>query len=153
MATIEQSIDVDVPVSTAYNQWTQFEEFPRFMQGVREVKQLDDTHLRWCAEIGGKEKTWRAEIDEQIPDERVAWHSIDGAPNAGVVTFHRLTPDRTRIMLQMEYGPETFVEQVGDFVGVASSRVSGDLDRFKRFIEERGRETGAWRGTVDRPRP
>jgi uncharacterized membrane protein len=153
MSKIEKSIDVNVPVSTAYNQWTQFEEFPRFMEGVREVRQLDDTHLRWCAELGGKAKTWDAEISEQIPDERVAWHSTGGATNAGVVTFHRLAPDKTRVMVQMEYDPDSFVEKVADFIGVASSRVAGDLERFKRFIEERGRETGAWRGTVDRPRP
>jgi uncharacterized membrane protein len=150
---IEKSIDVNVPVSTAYNQWTQFEEFPRFMEGVREVRQLDDTHVRWRAEIGGKEKTWEAEIAEQIPDERVAWRSTSGAANAGVVTFHRLSPTRTTIMLQMEYEPEGALENVGDFVGIMSRRVAGDLDRFKTFIESRGGETGAWRGEVERPKP
>src|SRR6266436_8708322 len=99
MSSIETSIEVDVPVRTAYNQWTQFEEFPRFMAGVREVQQLDDRRLRWRAEIGGKEKVWEAEIAEQIPDERVAWHSTSGAPNAGVVTFHHLAPEKCRIML------------------------------------------------------
>lgn len=102
MSSIETSIDVNVPVRTAYNQWTQFEEFPRFMEGVREVRQLDDRHLLWRAEIGGKEKSWEAEITEQIPDARVAWHSTSGARNAGVVTFHHLAPDKTRVMLQME---------------------------------------------------
>jgi uncharacterized membrane protein len=150
---IEKSIDVDVPVTTAYNQWTQFEDFPRFMEGVKEVRQLDDTRLFWRAEIGGVEKTWEAEITEQRPDERVAWTNRTGATNCGVVTFHRLSPDKTRIMLQMDYDPEGLVENVGDFLGVASSRVSGDLERYKTFIESRGRETGAWRGEVERPRP
>jgi uncharacterized membrane protein len=145
---IEKSIEVNVPVRTAYNQWTQFEEFPRFMEGVVEVRQLDDTHLRWRANIGGVEKTWEAEITEQTPDARIAWHNVSGAKNAGVVTFHRLRDDRSKIMLQMEYDPEGFVENAGDFIGVASLRVKGDLERFKEFIESRGRETGEWRGEV-----
>ena len=148
---IEQSIDVDVPVGTAYNQWTQFEEFPQFMDGVREVHQVDDRHLDFRADVGGKEMAWKAEISEQIPDARIAWHSVTGPRNAGVVTFHRLTDDKSRVMLQMEYEPEGIVENVGDFIGVMSSRVSGDLERFKEFIEDRGRETGAWRGKVPAP--
>ncbi len=148
MSSIETSIDVNVPVRTAYNQWTQFEEFPRFMEGVREVRQLDDRRLLWRAEIAGKEKTWEAEISEQIPDARVAWHSTSGARNAGVVTFHHLTPEKTRVMLQMEYDPEGFVENVGDALGAAKLRITGDLERFKQFIEGQGRETGAWRGEV-----
>ena len=148
MATIEQSIEVEVPVRTAYNQWTQFEEFPRFMEGVIEVKQLDDTHLRWRANVGGKEKVWRARITEQTPDDRIAWRSEDGAPNAGVVTFHRISDGKTKIMLQIDYDPEGVVENVGDAVGLVSARVKGDLQRFKEFIEARGRETGGWRGSV-----
>ena len=148
MATIEKSIDVDVPVRTAYNQWTQFEEFPRFMEGVQEVRQLDDRRLQWRASIGGKEKQWTAEIAEQIPDERVAWRSTSGARNAGVVTFHRLSDTKTRLMLQLEYDPEGAVENVGDAVGAVSRRVSGDLERFKEFIAARQRETGAWRGEI-----
>jgi uncharacterized membrane protein len=151
MSTIEQSIDVNVPVRTAYDQWTQFEEFPRFMEGVREVRQLDDKRLAWCAEVGGKEKRWEAEITEQIPDARIAWRSRTGANNAGVVTFHRLDDQKTRVMLQLEYDPEGVVENVGDAVGVVSSRVRGDLARFKDFIEQRGRETGAWRGSINAP--
>ncbi len=151
MSSMEQSIDVNVPVSTAYNQWTQFEDFPRFMEGVREVRQLDDRRLLWRAEMAGKEKTWEAEITEQIPDARVAWHSVGGAKNAGVVTFHKLTPETTRIMLQIEYDPEGVVENVGDAIGVASARIRGDLKRFKEFIEQRGRETGAWRGSINAP--
>jgi uncharacterized membrane protein len=148
MATIEQSIEVEVPVRTAYNQWTQFEEFPRFMEGVIEVKQADDTHLLWRANVGGKEKVWRARITEQTPDQRIAWRSEDGAPNAGVVTFHRISDGKTKIMLQIDYDPEGVVENVGDAVGLVSARVKGDLQRFKEFIEARGHETGGWRGSV-----
>jgi uncharacterized membrane protein len=151
MSNVEKSIDVEVSASTAYNQWTQFEEFPRFMEGVESVDQLDDQHLRWRAEIGGKTVEWEAEISEQIPDKRIAWRSVDGAHNAGVVTFHRLSDDRTRIMLQIDYEPEGAIERVGDWLGVVSSRVQGDLDRFKAFIESRGQETGAWRGKVPSP--
>ncbi|HEV8642211.1 MAG TPA: SRPBCC family protein [Methylomirabilota bacterium] len=155
MATIEKSIEVDVPVTTAYNQWTQFEEFPKFMDGVKAVEQLDDKRLRWRAEIGGREKEWEAEITEQRPDERIAWRNREGAHNAGVVTFHRLSDSRSKVMLQLEYDPEGAVENVGDAIGVVSSRVEGDLERFKEFIEARGRETGAWRGEIppDHRRP
>jgi len=148
MSVIEKSIEINVPVRAAYNQWTQFEEFPKFMEGVKQVKQLDNTHLHWKADIGGKEKEWNAEITEQIPDERIAWRSRDGAMNAGVVTFHRLSDSKSKVMLQMEYDPKGIVENVGDAVGVVSQRVLGDLERFKRYIESRGQETGAWRGTV-----
>ena len=148
MASIEKTIDIDVPVQTAYNQWTQFEEFPRFMEGVREVKQMDDTHLHWTAEVGGRDKEWDARITEQTPDQRVAWTSEGGDANAGVVTFHKLTDDKTRVALQMEYEPESIVETVGDKLGFMSRRVEGDLERFKDFIEARGQESGAWRGTV-----
>jgi uncharacterized membrane protein len=151
MARIEKSIEVNVPLEAAYNQWTQFEEFPRFMDGVREVRQLDDKRLHWRAEIGGKEKEWDTEITEQVPDDRIAWRATRGAPNAGVVTFHRLSPSSTRVMLQIEYEPEGAVETVGDWVGAVSGKVSGDLERFKEFIESRGHETGAWRGKIDRP--
>lgn len=152
MSTIEKSIDVQVPVRTAYNQWTQFEEFPRFMEGIQSVKQIDDTHLHFVASIGGKTKEWDAEITEQTPDQRIAWREVTGAPNAGVVTFHRLADDRTRIMLQLEYDPQGVVENVGDAIGVVSNRVTGDLDRFREFIESRGSETGGWRGEVEQNR-
>ena len=148
MSLIEKSIEINVPVRTAYNQWTQFEDFPRFMEGVKHVKQLDETHLHWKAEIGGKEKEWDAEITEQIPDTRIAWKSRDGAQNAGVVTFHRLSDSTSKVMLQMEYDPDGVWENVGDVTGMVSQRVVGDLERFKRYIESRGQETGAWRGTV-----
>jgi uncharacterized membrane protein len=152
MSSIEKSIEVNVPVRTAYNQWTQFEEFPKFMEGVQEVKQLDDTHLHWKAQIGGKDKHWNAVITEQRPDERIAWKSTDGAKNAGVVTFHRLSDQKSKIMLQIDYEPEGAVENVGDAVGAVSMRVAGDLERFKDFIESRGRETGSWRGEVKQTR-
>ncbi len=148
MANIEKSLDVEAPVRMVYNQWTQFEEFPSFMEGVTSVTQLDDRHLRWQANIGGKEKDWTAEITEQRPDERVAWRSTSGARNAGVVTFHRLADRKTRVMLQLEYEPEGFTESAGDAVGVVGSRVARDLGRFKDYIETRQRETGAWRGEV-----
>ncbi|RPH82079.1 MAG: SRPBCC family protein [Candidatus Rokuibacteriota bacterium] len=152
MATIEKSIEVDVPVRTAYNQWTQFETFPQFMEGVREVRQLDDKTLGWRAEIGGKDEEWIAEITEQVPDQRIAWRARSGKRNAGVVTFHRIADHRTRIMLQLDYEPEGAVENIGDALGVVSRRVEGDLQRFKEFIESRGRETGAWRGEIRQDR-
>ena len=148
MATIEQSIEVNAPLRAVYNQWTQFEDFPRFMEGVKEVRQVDDKRLHWRAVIGGKEKEWDAEIVEQRPDERIAWTSRGGVRNAGVVTFHRLDDQRTKVMLQVDYEPEGVVESVGDALGVVSARVKGDLERFKEFIERRGRETGAWRGAI-----
>ena len=151
MSKIEKSIDVHVPVRTAYDQWTQFEEFPSFMEGVESVQQLDDRRLHWRAEILGKVVEWDAEIAEQLPDTRIAWRSTSGAPNAGVVSFFRLSDDRCRVALQIDYEPEGFVETVGDWLGVLSGRVEGDLERFKKFIEERGVETGAWRGTIPSP--
>jgi uncharacterized membrane protein len=151
MSKIEKSIDVNVPVRTAYDQWTQFEEFPNFMEGVESVQQLDDRHLTWRAEISGKDVEWNAEISEQIPDTRIAWRSTSGAPNAGVVSFFRLSDDRCRVTLQIDYEPQGFVETVGDWLGVMSRRVEGDLERFKKFIESRGVETGAWRGAIPSP--
>jgi uncharacterized membrane protein len=150
MATIEESVEVKVPIRTAYDQWTQFEEFPRFMAGVKSVRQLDDTHLHWVADIGGVKREWDAEITEQHPDERVAWRATSGADNSGVVTFHHIDPTTTKVMLQLELDPDGFVEQVGDKLGIVKSQTKADLDRFKEFIEERGTETGAWRGDVDR---
>lgn len=149
MANIEQSIDVDVPVRAAYNQWTQFEEFPKFMEGVQEVKQLDDKHMHWRANIAGKEEEWDAVVTEQEPDMRIAWTNTTGAHNAGVVTFHRLADSKTRVMLQLDYEPEGVIENVGSALGFVERRVKGDLQRFKEFIESRGHETGAWRGTVE----
>jgi uncharacterized membrane protein len=148
MHTVEESIEIEVPVRTAYNQWTQFEDFPKFMESVESVQQVDDTHLHWRARVAGKTKEWDAEITEQVPDERIAWRSIDGVPNAGVVTFHRISDDRTRVMLQMDYSPETMAEKVGDAGGAVKLTTKGNLKRFKELLESRGQETGAWRGTV-----
>jgi uncharacterized membrane protein len=150
MALYEHSIDVNVPVRTAYNQWTQFEEFPHFMEGVKSVQQITDTTLRWRAEILGREEEWDAEITEQTPDQRVAWTSLNGAQNAGVVTFHHIDYNTTRVMLQIDYDPEGFVENVGSALGLVKARMAGDMERFKKYIEARGVETGAWRGTVER---
>jgi uncharacterized membrane protein len=148
MSQIEQSIEVDVPVQTAYNQWTQFEDFPQFMEGVERVDQLDDQRLHWTAEIGGVHREWDARITEQIPDERIAWTSTEGIRNGGVVTFHRLSDARTKIMLQVDYDPEGFVENVGDAIGLTRSRIAEDLMRFKRMMESVGEESGAWRGEI-----
>ena len=149
MSTVTESVDVHVPVRTAYNQWTQFEEFPQFMDGVQEIRQLDDRRMHWKTEIGGVKREFDAEITEQIPDERVAWKSTDGQKQAGVVTFHRLDDDNTRVTVQMDYDPEGLVETAGDKLGVVDRRVKGDLKRFREFIEQQGGETGAWRGEVD----
>jgi uncharacterized membrane protein len=148
MASIEESVEVMVPVRTAYNQWTQFEDFPQFMEGVEEVKQLTDTKVHWVAEIAGQRREWDAEITEQVPDQRIAWRSIDGAANGGVVTFHRLDEGKSKVMLQLDFEPETIVEQVGDKLGFVKGRAKADLKRFKAFMESEGRETGAWRGEV-----
>jgi len=146
--TIEHSIDINVPVRTAYNQWTQFEEFPRFMEGVESVKQLNDTTLLWVANVGGERKEWRARITEQVPDHHIAWRSEGGDFTSGVVSFQALGPDKTRVTVRLNYEPKGVTEKLGDMLGMGSRRVEGDLGRFKDFIESKGHETGAWRGTV-----
>ena len=148
MSVIEKSIEINVPVKTAYNQWTQFEEFPRFMEGVEQVRQIDDKHLHWKASIGGKQKEWDAVITEQIPDQRIGWMSQGGSKNGGMVTFSPVSENKSKLHLRMEYEPEGAMEKTGDTIGVVSGRVEGDLQRFKDFIESRGQETGAWRGKV-----
>jgi uncharacterized membrane protein len=148
MSTIEKTIDVEVPVRTAYDQWTQFESFPKFMEGVEQVRQLDDTHVHWKAEIGGITREWDAEIVDQTPDERVTWRSTDGTTNSGTVSFAPQAPG-TRVTLRLEFEPEGIVEKVGDVLGVVERRAEGDLERFKSFIENRGVETGEWRGEVN----
>jgi len=150
MATIEESIEVEVPLTTAYDQWTQFEDFPQFMDGVEEVRQIDDTHLHWVAEFGGSRHEWDAEITEQNPDERVAWRNVEGKDNAGVVTFHRLDDDRTKVMAQIDWAPDGVREKLGDVLGAADRRVRGDLERFRDLVESQG-ASGAWRGKVERP--
>jgi uncharacterized membrane protein len=148
MSSIQKTIDVEVPVRTAYNQWTQFEEFPEFMENVERVTQLDDRRLHWCATIGGKQVEWDAEITEQTPDKRIAWRSTSGAKNRGVVTFHPLSDRSSRVALQLDYDPEGAAENVGDWLGMMGRRTEGDLERFKSFIESRGTETGAYRGSI-----
>jgi uncharacterized membrane protein len=148
MSQIEQSIEVNVPISTAYNQWTQFEDFPRFMEDITEVRQLDDTHLHWKAEIVGKTVEWDAEITEQKPDERVAWKSTSGKPNAGVVTFHPLSDTSCKVTAQMDYEAEGIVEKIGSALGAGELRVKADLESFKVMVEERSRATEAWCGEV-----
>lgn len=149
--TIEESVEVAVPARTAYNQWTQLEDFPKFLENVEAVEQVDDRHVRWRARIGGKTREWEAEISEQIPDKRIAWHSLSGARNAGVVTFHRLADDRSKVMLQLDYEPEGLLENVGDALGIGKRTVSKALHQFKEFVEGRGSETGAWRGAIESP--
>ena len=149
MERIEKTIEVDRSVRTVYNQWTQFEEFPRFMDGVKEVKQLDDTHVRWHAEIWGKDKQWDAEITEQTPDEKIGWKSISGdAPNAGVVRFKPLGVNRTLVRLIMAYEPQGSAEELGDALGILSARIQKSVTNFKEYIESRPVEDGAWRGAV-----
>ena len=151
MASVIETIDVNKPIRTVYNQWTQFEEFPKFMEGVKSVQQADDTHLRWVADVGGEIKQWDAEITEQHADERVAWQSTSGAKNAGVVTFHRIDDATTRVTLQMDVEPDGVKESVGTALGFLQRRVEGDLERFRDYIQGRGQESGAWRGDVEEP--
>ena len=148
MERIEKSIEIECPLRTVYNQWTQFEEFPRFMKEVKKVTQLDDQRLHWEAEIGGQKVEWDARITDQFPDQLIAWQSEGGEYTSGSVNFTPVDANRTRIKLQLMYDPEGFIEKTGDTLGVVSSRVEGDLERFKEFIEKRGQETGAWRGTI-----
>ncbi len=148
MERIQEDIEVRCPVRTAYDQWTQFEEFPRFMDGVKEVKQLDDTHVHWRGEIWGRERTWDAEITEQVPDLLIAWRSTSGPPNAGEVRFEPISPEHTRIYLTMSYEPEGAIENLADTLGIIKRRVRRTVEEFKRFIESRGEATGAWREEV-----
>lgn len=151
MGTITESIDVGVDVTTAYDQWTQFESFPQFMEGVDEVRQIDDTHLHWVAEVGGQREEWDAEITEQHPDHRIAWTASGDKGNAGVVSFHRLDDAQTRVMVQLDWEPEGVTQKLGSAFGMDDRRVQGDLKRFKELIEERGSASGAWRGEVENP--
>ncbi len=148
MNTVTESIEVDVPLRTAYNQWTQFEEFPQFMEGVKSVTQVDDTTLRWVAEVGGEQQEWQAEIVDQEPDRRIAWEAIGGNGPNGAVTFEPIDEGTTRIGVTFEWTPEGAKESLGAFLGLDSRQVGKDLTRFKELIETRGFETGAWRGEV-----
>ncbi|WP_431946765.1 SRPBCC family protein [Actinacidiphila sp. bgisy167] len=149
MSTVEESVEVAVPVTTAYNQWTQFEEFPRFMEGVERIEQRTPTLTHWVAKVGGVKREFDAQISEQIPDERVAWTTVGGdVHQAGVVTFHRLDDRHTKVMLQLDHEPQGMADTVADKLGVVRRQAKGDLKRFKEYIEARGRETGSWRGEV-----
>ncbi len=148
MSPVPESIDVEVPVTTAYNQWTQFESFPQFMGGVERITQLGDRQTHWVTKVGGIEREFDAEITEQHPDERVAWTSTDGTTHAGVVTFHRLSDSSCRVTVQLDWQPEGVVEKAGSILGADDRQVKADLGRFKQFIEARGAETGEWRGDV-----
>ena len=148
MAPATHSIEVNAPLRAVYNQWTQFEEFPLFMEGVAEVRQEGEKRLFWRANIGGKVKEWEAEITNQVPDERVAWQTVDGSPNSGTVIFQAINPDRTKVTATIEYEPEGLLEKTGDALGIPSGRVQADLERFRTFMEDRGRETGGWRGAI-----
>jgi uncharacterized membrane protein len=148
MSVVTKQVEVDVPVQIAYNQWTQFEEFPRFMEGVEKVEQLDEERLQWVAEVGGKRKEWSARIVRQVPDSVIQWHSENGPYNSGTVRFRSAGDRQTEIELEMEYEPEGIVEDIGDALGFVSRQVESDLQRFKEFIESRGRETGGWRGEI-----
>ena len=150
MPKIQDSIEVAVPVRQTYNQWTQFEEFPKFMEGIQSVQQLDDTHVQWVAEIRGKSRQWTTEITEQQPDKKVAWKTIDGeVKNDGVVSFEQIAGGQTRVNVQMDVEGESTAENVaGDLLGVVKGQVRGDLERFKQLIENRDEETGSWRGEV-----
>jgi uncharacterized membrane protein len=147
-SSIIEAIEVNVPVSTAYNQWTQFEDFPQFMASVKEIRQLDDKHLHWKANVAGEEKEWDVEITEQTPDERIAWRSTSGVPHAGVVTFHKIADNVTRVVLQMDYQPEGPLEKIGDALGVVRMEARSNLQKFKDMLESRGKESGAWRGSI-----
>lgn len=150
MGKIEHSIEVNVPLSTAYNQWTQFEDFPKFMTGIKAVRQIDDKTLEWTAKLLGREQSWMAEISEQVPDQRIAWHSTSGQPNSGMVSFQRMDDNTTRVTLELEWDPEGVLENVGDILGFDDRQVRGDLERFKESIEGRGEESGAWRGEINK---
>ena len=148
MSTVTESVDVKVPVTTAYNQWTQFEEFPQFMDGVAEVRQLDAKTLQWVAVIGGVKREWQAKILEQIPDQKIAWAATDGTTNAGAVYFASASPTRTTVTFELEYEPEGVIETVADKTGLVERRAAKDLENFKAFIEDEGYASGAWRGNV-----
>jgi uncharacterized membrane protein len=148
MAEFRETIEVNVPVSTAYNQWTQFEDFPQFMEGVESVKQIDDTHLQWVAEVGNQREEWTAEIVQQVPEQIIEWRATGGVEQHGKVQFEPLGTDQTRIRVTFEYEPQGIVQSVGSAIGQDDRRVENDLEKFKEFVESRGVPTGSWRGTV-----
>ncbi|MER6179654.1 SRPBCC family protein [Streptomyces sp. NPDC001652] len=149
MSTVKESVDVEVPVRTAYNQWTQFEEFPQFMEGVEEVRQVDDKHNHWTTKIGGVRREFDTEIVDQLPDDRITWRVVEGdVRQRGTVRFQELDPTHTRVELTMDVEPSGVAEKSADMLGVLDRRIKGDMRRFKDYIEHRGGETGAWRGRI-----
>jgi uncharacterized membrane protein len=148
MSIVTETIEVDVPISVAYNQWTQFEDFPQFMGGIDSVTQIDDTHLHWVASIAGVRREWTAVITEQVPDKRIAWTATEGTTNSGLVTFDPVGPASTRVSLTLEFEPAGVAETVADKVGLVRSETQADLERFRDFITTRGAATGAWRREV-----
>jgi uncharacterized membrane protein len=153
MDRVEKTVDVNAPLHAVYNQWTQFEDFPQFMPGVKAVRQIDDTHLHWSAQVWGKDQEWDAEITEQEPDTRISWKSVSGKGNAGTVRFEAIDGNQTRVRLTMAYEPEGALENVGDSLGLLDAQVHRAVNGFKEFIEARGRATGAWRGEVHDSKP
>lgn len=151
MTNVEKFVEIDCPVRTVYNQYTQFEDWPRFMEGVEKIHQTSDSTLHWVTSIGGVKREFDTRITEQIPDDRIAWVSTSNEKHAGVATFHRLSDNKTRVMVQLSYDPEGFTENVGSALGLVGNRLEGDLERLKEFIEKRGQETGAWRGEIKQP--
>jgi uncharacterized membrane protein len=147
-SSVAETIEINVSPRTAYNQWTQFEDFPQFMKSVKEIRQLDDKHLQWRAKIAGEEKEFDVEITEQIPDKRIAWRSITGVKNGGVVTFHKISDHCCRVTLQMDYEPENMAESIGDSLGAVRMEARSNLQNFKEMLEKRGSETGGWRGEI-----
>jgi uncharacterized membrane protein len=148
METLEESIEVEAPVTVTYNQWTQFEDFPRFMEGVESVTQLDDKRIHWVAEVAGKRKEWDAEITRQVPDREIDWVGLGDPDNRGRVVFEAVDGDTSKVTMMLDYDPEGIVEELGDALGLVKRRVRGDMERFKEFIEARGKETGGWRGQI-----
>ncbi len=149
MTQIIETIDVDVPVTTAYNQWTQFEEFPRFLKHIESITQKNDTMLHWKVNVGGQVREFDAEIAEQHPDERVAWNSTGGeVDHAGVVTFHKLDDSKSRVTVQIDWEPESLLEKIGAAAGAGNRAVKNALEDFKKYIESQGSADGAWRGDV-----
>ena len=148
METLEETIEVEAPVTATYNQWTQFEDFPRFMEGVESVTQLDDKRVHWVAEVAGRRKEWDAEITRQVPDREIDWVGLGDPDNRGRIVFEALDGDTSKVTMMLDYDPEGIVEEIGDALGLVKRRVRGDMERFKEFIEARGRETGGWRGQI-----
>ncbi len=148
MEHMEKTFEFDCPVHVTYNQWTQFEEFPRWMGSVKEVRQLDDTHQHWKVRIAGKEKEFDTVLIDQVPDQHISWRATSGVPNQGTARFEKLPNDRSRVQLEMDYEPQSFVEKAADAVGIVSAYVESAVEKFKKSLEDRGRETGAWRGEI-----